>query len=45
MVDDSRVQRLQVAEQMTWFDWLTIFAMVVFVVTVMILRDKRNGKW
>jgi len=30
---------------MTFFDFLTICAIVFFVVTMMILRDKRNGKW
>jgi hypothetical protein len=45
MVDGSGVQRLQVAEQMTFFDFVTICAIVFFVVTVMILWDKRNGKW
>jgi hypothetical protein len=45
VVDDSRIERLQVAEQMTWVDWITICAAIFFFVTLLVLRDKRNGKW
>lgn len=45
MVDDSRIERLQVAKQMSWIDGLTFCAALFFLVTLLVLRDKRNGKW